>query len=281
MAAAVALDAILSGHEPAGNLLLAAGLDSTGGLVPAGSLMDILMEADSAPIKSQIILVPEGAALQLSDWLVRRPRDWMLLSRLCIVEAAHATDALTLCSSSRAPALTRSFALTEAIAARLNSAPAPLAELKRPETVTTLEEIISFQPRFLSVRFLHAIASGTAPRHLSVGSSMKWIEEQAGPVIHADRKKHPLTVKRNGLALSAYALSWEALAAGKGIINPACSAYLRELMILARMLDRWCGRVPVPPRGGPVPDPLEVVEQTARVMELRKAVKVPQPAVEK
>ena len=263
---ALALDALLAGEPIDPSLLLAAGADEEGRLIPIMSPGELLPAAALTESAASIVL-PRRAADDIADWLLLHPDQWPLLFRVTLHRTADLTDALSLSKQAHAAKLAQALAAFNEIAGRLRKAGDPLAELRKAETIAKLREIVAWHAGHLSASALLSVAE-PAPSTLSLRASLARIDALAQPILSTDRKAFPLHKPKPVLEKSSFLKASEELQSAK-LLNPGVRAYVGELVTLAKLLDRSCGSWNAYLKNNGPPDPPHVAAQRANAAAAR------------
>ena len=270
---ALTMDSLLGRTKLEANGLLAAGMDTEGKLrsvLPVEELLAAAAILDPPPI----IVLPPDAGEQIDDWLILHPDQWPLLFRLTLHRVPAIADAMALLTTTRAPMLERALISFAEVATRLRSSSEPRAELRRPETIAALRQILSWHPQHLSASGLLRVAAGGAPS-LSVNGSLLYIDRVALCVLSTDRQKFPLHLPRPRFDKSDFGKAGDAVSTAMKIIHPAIRPYAEQVIILARMLDRVAGHWNAYLKKDGPPDPPEISRQRNRVSEMRATLHKP------
>ncbi len=267
---ALVVDSLLS-SEPleAGGVVAAAG-DLEGRMQAVLPLEELLPAAARLETSSVLVMPPESGA-QIDDWLLLHREQWPLLYRLTLHRAPTVTDAMALLETGRAPMLERAVNLFAEVAARLRATREPLTELRRPETVADLKQIVLWHPRHLSAAALLSVAAGGNPT-LTPAGSLEYIDRLARNVLSTDRKRFPLHVPPPKFQKSDFGKSGDALQAAMKLLHPSVQPYAQQVLSLARMLDRSAGRWKLADINKGQPDPPEVKIQRERTAKARPEV---------
>lgn len=264
--AALALDALISGSPPDPQCILAAGLDAEGRLVPAMAV-EQLLPAAALQQTTRLLILPDEMDSPLSDWLYLTPSQWPLLYHITLHRAPAIGDAMALNRATRAPKLVQSISRFNEVAARLRSAGNPLAELRRPETTAALQEVVAWHPHHLSAAALLSVTAG-GPATLTPKGSLRQIDALARCVLSTDRRRYPLHVPPPRFKKSEFGEAMDALKAAQRQWHPSVRAYVAEVELLAKMLDRAKGRWKAYLNKGPI-EPPEISRQRSAAASLR------------
>lgn len=264
--AAIAMDALLSGHPPDPQCILAAGLTADGKLAPAMTV-EQLLPAAALQQTTRLLILPDEMDGPLSDWLYLTPSQWPLLYHITLHRAPSIGDAMALSRSVRAPKLEQSISRFNEVAARLRSSGNPLAELRRPETTAALEEVVAWHPHHLSASALLSVTTG-GPATLTPGGSLRHIDNLARAALSTDRRRYPLHIPPPRFKKSEFGEAMDALKAAQRQLHPSVRSYASEVELLAKMLDRTKGRWKAYLNKGPI-EPPEISRQRSAAASLR------------
>jgi hypothetical protein len=270
---ALTMDSLLGGTKLESNGLLAAGIDTEGKLrrvLPVEELLPAAALLDPPPV----IVLPSDTGEQIDDWLILHSDQWPQLFRLTLHRVPAVADAMALLTTSHAPMLERALTSFAEIAARLRTSSEPLTELRRPETIAALRQILAWHPQHLSAAALLRVASGGAPS-LTINGSLLHIDRLALCVLSTDRQKFPLHLPRPKFEKSDFGKAGDAVSTAMKVIHPAVRTYAEQVITLARMLDRAAGHWNAYLKKGGPPDPPEISRQRNRAAEVRTAIHKP------
>ncbi len=237
----VVLDSMLSSQELDARCFIAGGIDREG--IFTGSLQaDEVIRAVAETEPGAILVLPKQGMLDIEDWLLARPSQWTLLTRLTVMRAGTLADVMAVAHAERAGKLAESFAAFKQVAASLLAAQDRLARLRTPEVIAALESITSVHPQHVNADILLRIARQSMPRHLSLMSSLKLINQIADPLLSGNRKRYPLDVALRPSVPSVFSSAAAELASLRPRLHPKCQAGLRDLLALANVLHQACGK---------------------------------------
>ena len=265
---ALTLDALLSGEAMDPECLLTSGTDVAGQLkhvLPVATLLP----AAALALTGHLFVLPADAGEELDDWIFLHPDQWPLLYQITLHRAPTLPDAMALLKIKRAGRLAQSMSRFAEIAARLRTAGDPLSELRRTETLAQLRELTMWHPQHLSASALLTVAAG-GPATLTPRGSLVHLDGLARSVLSTDRKKFPMHLPRPQFQKSEFGNAGDALQAALKQLHPTTRAYAAEVVTLARMLDRVCGKWKAYLKDNGPPDPPDVRRQRQRVAELRQ-----------
>lgn len=264
---ALTLDALLSGEPLDDRYVLAAGMDATGLLhpvMPAGDLLTAAAQSTPAPV----LILPARSAEEVTDWLLLNPEAWPVLAGVTLHQSVDLNGAMVLSRQMRAPRLTQALASFDEVAVRIKLANDPLIELRKPENVARLREVVTWHAGHLSAAALLRVAEpGTAV--LSVRGSLARIDVIARGILSTDRKKYPLHGVRGPLAKSVFFTAGEELLANVKMLHPDVRGYAAEVVALGKMLDRACGHWNAYLKDNGPADPPEISARRRQAISVR------------
>ena len=237
----VVLDSMLCAQELDARCLIAGGIDLAG--LFSGKLQaDEVIKAVAETEPGAVLVLPKQVTQDIEDWLLSRPPQWTLLTRLTVMRAGTLADVMAVAHTERAGKLAQSFSAFERVAAQLREAADPHALLRTPEVISVLQSITAVHPQHVNADILLRIATQSMPRHLSLTGSLRMIHQIADPLLSKNRKQYPLDVVIRPGEPSAFSAAAAELGSLRPRLHPKSQAGLRDLFALANVLHQACGK---------------------------------------
>lgn len=245
---ALVLESLIGG-EPLDPLARAAcGLNpAEASITKTASLDAILDRAKSEAVR--LVIVSPANKEEIGDSLLIHPERLADLGRIPLVEARTFSECFALAQAHRPPALQRSLDQFADISKAVSEN--GLTVLRIPSTISSLEEILRFNPNLASARFLLAAARRELPTTLTRVGALRTLREIGAPIIGAVGARNPLQMGKwqHPLEATPYAKARIALERLRTLLDNECRGLGDAMVDLARIYDTIALYPPISPQG--------------------------------